>query len=66
MPPVGFEPTISAGERPHCHVLSGRGLCVGSLVDWLLVGRLIGWLVGRLIGWLIGCLVVGLLVDLVN
>ena len=24
MPPVGFEPTISAGE---CRVLSGRGLC---------------------------------------
>ena len=39
MPPVGFEPTISAGERQRippgawifvcceCHVLSGRGLC---------------------------------------
>ena len=42
MPPVGFEPTISAGERPaavrippgawifvycECRVLSGRGLC---------------------------------------
>ena len=42
MPPVGFEPTISAGERPQaahlppgawifvcckCRVLSGRGLC---------------------------------------
>ena len=35
MPPVGIEPTISAGERPHawifvcweCRVLSGRGLC---------------------------------------
>ena len=35
MPPVGFEPKISAGERPaawifvccECHVLSGRGLC---------------------------------------
>ena len=26
MPPVGFEPTISAGERPVA-VLSGRGLC---------------------------------------
>ena len=33
MPPVGFEPTISAGERLwvfvccECRVLSGRGLC---------------------------------------
>ena len=36
MPPVGFEPKISAGERPagawifvccECRVLSGRGLC---------------------------------------
>ena len=37
MPPVGFEPTISAGERPQAahllkswvqvEVLSGRGLC---------------------------------------
>ena len=35
MPPVGFEPTISAGKRPQawifvgceCRVLSGRGLC---------------------------------------
>jgi hypothetical protein len=28
MPPVGFEPTISADERPQeCRVLSGRGLC---------------------------------------
>ena len=29
MPPVGFEPKISAGERPQavCRVLSGRGLC---------------------------------------
>jgi hypothetical protein len=35
MPPVGFEPTISVGERPaawifvccECRVLSGRGLC---------------------------------------
>ena len=27
MPPVGFEPKISAGDRPQCRVLSGRGLC---------------------------------------
>jgi hypothetical protein len=35
MPPVGFEPRISVGERPQawmfvcceCRVLSGRGLC---------------------------------------
>ena len=28
MPPVGFEPTISAGERPEAaRLLSGRGLC---------------------------------------
>ena len=31
MPPVGFEPTISAGERPHTYALdraaSGTGQC---------------------------------------
>jgi len=26
MPPVGFEPTISAGERPHCAVIVFLGL----------------------------------------
>ena len=32
MPPVGFEPTISAGERPHTYALdraaTGIGVCV--------------------------------------
>ena len=27
MPPVGFEPKISAGQRPQAAHLSGRGLC---------------------------------------
>ena len=36
MPPVGFEPTISAGERPQTHALdreaSGTGFLLSGLV----------------------------------
>jgi len=37
MPPVGFEPTISAGERPQTHALdraaTGTGLDAGTYVN---------------------------------
>jgi len=29
MPPAGFEPTISAGERPQTHVLDGAATGTG-------------------------------------
>jgi len=31
MPPVGFEPTISAGERPQNYVLDGAATGTGKL-----------------------------------
>jgi len=31
MPPVGFEPTISAGERPKTYALDDAGNGTGSL-----------------------------------
>jgi hypothetical protein len=31
MPPVGFEPTISAGERPQTYTLGGAATGTGSL-----------------------------------
>jgi len=30
MPPVGFEPTISAGERPHTHALDREDAGTGT------------------------------------
>jgi len=32
MPPVGFEPTISAGERPQTYALDGAANGTGTLV----------------------------------
>ena len=34
MPPVGFEPTISAGERPQTYALDHAGTGTGCLVGW--------------------------------
>ena len=31
MPPVGFEPTISAGEQPQTHALDGAATGIGWL-----------------------------------
>ena len=36
MPPVGFEPTISAGERPQIHALD-RAAIVISLVNKIVI-----------------------------
>jgi hypothetical protein len=33
MPPAGFEPTISAGERPQTHVLDGEDTGIGLYTD---------------------------------
>ena len=32
MPPVGFEPTISEGERPQTHTLDHAATATGSLI----------------------------------
>ena len=32
MPPVGFEPTISAGERPKTYALEGAATGTGSIL----------------------------------
>jgi len=40
MPPVGFEPTISAGERPQTYTLDRAATGTGKLLH--LVGRFIG------------------------
>ena len=36
MPPAGFEPTISAGERPQTHVLDRAATGTGFTVQYLL------------------------------
>ena len=33
MPPVGFEPTISAGERPQTYALDRPATGTGHLID---------------------------------
>ena len=33
MPPVGFEPTISAGERPQTYALDGAATGTGSYAE---------------------------------
>jgi hypothetical protein len=33
MPPVGFEPTIPASERPHTHALDRKATGIGSTLD---------------------------------
>ena len=35
MPPVGFEPTISAGERPQTHALHRAATGTGITQDYL-------------------------------
>ena len=38
MPPVGFEPTISAGEKPQTYALDGAATGTGNArrsVDWI-------------------------------
>ena len=35
MPPVGFEPTISAGERPQTYVLDHAATGTGSFHDYI-------------------------------
>jgi hypothetical protein len=37
MPPVGFEPTISAGERPKTYALDGAATGTGSSDDIVLI-----------------------------
>ena len=41
MPPVGFEPTISAGERPQTHALDRAATGTGK-IDLLLLAALDG------------------------
>jgi len=40
MPPVGFEPTVSAGERPETYALERAAIGTGSLlyVPWNFYG----------------------------
>ena len=33
MPPLGFEPTISAGQRPQTYVLDGAATGVGNILN---------------------------------
>jgi len=35
MPPVGFEPTISASERPQTDALDRAAAGIGSLGEWI-------------------------------
>ena len=37
MPPVGFEPTISAGERPQTYALDGAATGTGATILVLLL-----------------------------
>ena len=34
MPPVGFEPTISAGERPQTYALDRAATGIGDFKEW--------------------------------
>jgi hypothetical protein len=35
MPPLGFEPTISAGERPQTYALDRAAIGTGDLAEYL-------------------------------
>jgi len=37
MPPVGFEPTISAGERPQTHALDRAATGTGTVINYIIV-----------------------------
>jgi len=37
MPPVGFEPTISAGERPHTYVLDRPATGTGTYLFIIII-----------------------------
>ena len=37
MPPVGFEPTISAGERPQTYALDRAASGTGTLYDYAII-----------------------------
>ena len=40
MPPAGFEPTVSAGERPQTHALDGAATATGlSLLNDALIAK---------------------------
>ena len=39
MPPVGFEPTISAGERPQTYTLDRAAIGTGTLNNNLLYNK---------------------------
>ena len=42
MPPVGFEPTISAGERPQSYALDRAATVTGqNLQQWLQIEHLV-------------------------
>ena len=45
MPPVGFEPTISAGERPQTYALDRAATGTGSLINVtaVITDRSAGW-----------------------
>ena len=64
MPPVGFEPTISAGERPQTYALDRAATGTGAyhLVryenqEWFVIDWLIDWSIDRLPDWLIDWLI---------
>ena len=55
-PPMGFEPTISAGERPQTYALdraaTGTGKTHTTLIDYILIFQSFDWLTAfHLEGW---------------